>query len=379
MLFILRWLKRLWRRPAAPPPIPDPTSFGGVDRDPSPIWDAEPEPAPEPALATTEISANRHERRKLERARRKYDKFVTPKGKPAKAARETQETKPRLKKVEAIVPDLPEVNDAELRIADSHHENRADLVAYKETEAYGEFNFRDTILQQLERYFVYIDRMKKHDADSYGFYKEVGAVLVPYFANQAWNRDGTTDRPPEERTEVTELPGWFVQARPAFGCYAYGADPETERFEKASKKDGHEKWVPKFMYFRKYKQPPPEVQMMAGGDIYAMTVYWDRPWEKKMKAGVPQEFGIFVSRDGKEVVALRSCDTKHIPIHQRKSAAGARCIEGATSATSSYHGGRGASLASSTPGPRRTAKPRSTSSPSCSRRRCATPRTRSCR
>jgi hypothetical protein len=247
---------------------------------------------------------------------------------PAPVKRETQEVKPpRIKKVEVIVPDVGDDKSNEILIADSHHENRADLVAYKEAEMYGEFNFRDTILQQLERYFVYIERMKKHDPAAYGFYREVGATVLPYFATNAWNREGTsTDtRTKKEKLEVTELPDWFLQTRPSFGCVVYGADPETERYEKeASAAHAKQKlamWVPKFMYFRKYKSPPPEIQMMSGGDIYAMTVYWDKPWEKKMKAGAPQDFGIFVSKDGKEVIALRCCETSYVPIRTRTNGA----------------------------------------------------------
>jgi hypothetical protein len=318
MLFILNWIKTLLRLPRPVPPSPPPLPVT------SPV--IPPISGPDPALtAVAEISTNRHERRVLERRRRKHDKFVTPKGAPpAKPKRETQEIKPRLKKVELIVPDQPGVEDAEFLIVDTHHENRAENVLYKEAELYGEFNFRDTILQQLDRYFVYIDRMKKHDAETYGFYRQVGATLLPYMSTMAWDREGTSKHDPENVTRVTELSGWFNQTRPAFGCYVYGADPETERFEKASKSNGHEQWVPKFMYFRKYKMPPPEIQMMAGGDVYAMTVYWDRPWEKKMKYGVPQEFGIFVSRDGKEVVALRSCETKWVPIRAKVNGAHGR-------------------------------------------------------
>ncbi len=302
------------RRPAKAAPEPEPA--------PQPIMAAEPEPiAPEPIVS--EISSNRHERRKLERARRKYDKFVTPVGKPPKKPKpETQEIKPeRRKRIEIITP-AEAVHDNELLIADSHHENRADVVAYKEAELYGEFNFRDTILQQLERYFVYLDRMKKHDPDAYGYYCQMGATILPYLATNAQNR-GAKD--PNKQRRVTPLADWFNKTRPSFGCFVYGADPETERYEKETKpdsgKDKMELWVPKFMYFTKYRRPPPEIQMISGGDIYSMTVWWDRPFDKRIKYGIPQQFPIFVSRDGSEVVALRCCDTKYIQIRHKTSGA----------------------------------------------------------
>lgn len=310
MLYWLRWVRKRvlrWWKPPPPrtiriPPAPPPLSTA----------------APAAENVTT-ISQNRHERRQLERARRKYDKFIKPNG-PAieKPKRETQQIKPRLKRVEVVVPD-EQIHDAEIMIADSHHENRDDTVLYKESEMYGEFNFRDTILQQLERYFVYIDRMKKYDRDAYGYYKEVGATILPYLATGAWKR-GEKDADDEEaRKHVTPLPEYFHRTRPSFGCFVYGADPETERYEMEGRPGVKGKWwVPKFMYFRKYKKPPPELQLIAGGDIYAMTIYWDRPFDKKIKYGRPQEFGIFVSADGKEVVALKACDTKYIPVPSKR-------------------------------------------------------------
>jgi len=313
VLFIFKWLRRLLmrRRPAKAAPLA-----------PQPVAVATPAAALGPIV--TEIPSNRHDRRAAERARRKYDKFVTPVGKlPAKPKPETQEIKPaRRKRIEIITP-AETVHDNELLIVDSHHENRNDLVAYKEAEVYGEFNFRDTILQQLERYFVYLDRMKKHDADAYGYYCQMGATILPYLATNAQNR-GAED--PKKLRRNTPLADWFNKTRPSFGCFVYGADPETERYEKETApkngKENYEVWVPKFMYFKKYKKPPPEIQMISGGDIYSMTIWWDRPFDKKIKYGVPQEFGIFVSRDGEEVVALRCCDTKYVPIRHKTNGAG---------------------------------------------------------
>ena len=63
-------------------------------------------------------------------------------------------------------------------MADKMHYDEEVLV--EESELYGEFNFRDTILGQLDRYWVYLERMRKHDPDSYGFYKQLGATLVPH-------------------------------------------------------------------------------------------------------------------------------------------------------------------------------------------------------
>jgi len=308
MLFILRWLKKhFWpariRKEVIPPAVP-------VMSEPPPVQPAAIEPVISPItrMETTEISANRHERRRLERARRKYDKFVTPKGAlPERPEKPPREAKPRTKKVEVIGPGDPfdDPRNAEYMIADSHHENRADIVAYREAEFQGEFNFRDTILQQLERYFVYLDRMKKHDPDSYGFYREIGATLLPYISTGAWNRERTSKDKDNIAKHNTPLADWF--------------HPETERYEHDAKgRKGHDLWVPKFMYYLKYKNPPPEIQLICGGDIYKMTVWWDRTDQKRMKYGRPQEFPIFVSSDGKEVIALRFCDTRWVEIISKR-------------------------------------------------------------
>ena len=304
MLWLMGWLRRLLRRrvqklpPALPPPLPP---------EPEPLSIHIPGLPGEADMNRKQRRANNAEMARLEKARKKHDKFVTPKGElPERAA---AKPKPRKKvEVEAVeAAPLKTIDDAEILIYDTHHENRNEDVLYKEAEMYGEFNFRDTILQQLERYFVYLERMKKHDAEAYGFYKQVGAVLIPYVASGAWDRVGTAYKKGEGKDEYTPLSDWFNQTRPSFGCYAYGCDPETEAYEKTAKCDNKalKVWVPKFMYFRKYRMPPPDTQWMSGGDIYTMTIWWDRAFEKRIKYGTPQEFGIFVSRDGKEVIALR--------------------------------------------------------------------------
>ena len=69
-------------------------------------------------------------------------------------------------------------------------------------------------------------------------------------------------------------------------------------------------WIPKFMYFTKYKRPPPTIQSMSGGDHYRMTVWWDCPHNPKAKQkwGTPQDCSVFVSKDGSlTVLHVRRC------------------------------------------------------------------------
>jgi hypothetical protein len=340
----MNFLRKWWRyillivlRPPAPPaspavreakPTPPPVEHA-LHR-PTHVDRPRPEPQPEPAQieetpleAVRFVSPNRAERRRLERRRRKHDKFVTPQG-PQPAPKPSSPPTPRpkpLPRVEIITED--DGKDAELFLADKHHEDTQDVL-YREAELYGEFNFRDTILQQLDRYFVYLKRMQKKDPQSYGFYKQVGATILPYVNTMAYDRKGTSLDDDKPKHKLIPLAPWFHKRRPAFGCFVYGADPETEKWELESRshsKKGYEAWVPKFMHFTKYSAPPPEVQMMAGGDIYKMTIWWDRPQDPKIKRkyGAPEEFAIFISADGKEIVALRTCETRYVPTPSRFS------------------------------------------------------------
>ena len=279
------------------------------------------------SIATEQaIPTTRRELAALERRRRKHDKFVEPKGtKPAPVTKVARYKKPKTKPLP--VEDLA-FTDAEMPIYARHHEDDQDVL-YKETEMYGEFNFRDTILQQLERYFVYLDRMKKYDNDAYNLYRQVGATLLPYITTGAHHVDF---KRVDER-EIDDLPSipladWFNHQRPAFGCFVYGANPEVEKHELNSKNDtGEVLWSPKFMYYTKYNRAPPNMQPMSCGSTYMMTVYWDRPHDpnvsKKMKYGVPQRFGIHISEDGKQLQALLIYDTEMVRIkpnnNQRKA------------------------------------------------------------
>jgi hypothetical protein len=184
-----------------------------------------------------------------------------------------------------------------------------------ESELWGEFNFRDTILEQLERYFVYLARMQKYDRGAFGLYKEIGATVLPPYCMglpDPWLR--FEDPEPKKPRPLKPLPIWFNEHRPAFGCFAYGINPKVEQEELA--RDFVE---PKFMYFWKLRQPPPDYQPMSGGDTYKMTIWWDRPHDRKakMKRGHPQEYGVFIGNNG-SVTVLRMLDTKMVQIKRKR-------------------------------------------------------------
>jgi hypothetical protein len=341
------WLVVVWLRP--PPKVPphDKAEKLSPGVQPSKPWprsappDLEPQPIsiPPPSLEVgwtqpvppeQHPQANRSVRRRLnalERARRRHDKFVTPQGTPpVHKHHERAPSVPAPEPAPPVVPE-PEIPSAELLISDTHFAGGDEDVLYKEAEFYGEYNFRDTILDQLERYFVYLRRMKKNAPDVYALYRQVGAILIPYCSIMPdWACGRAEDEKRKPLTKMPELSPWFKKNRPAFGCFAYGSNPVAEQRElEASEKERQKKsgkWiiVPKFMYFHKYSQAPPEVQPMSGGDIYSMSIWWDRPHDpdfKSKKAG-PTEYAVFVSADGKRMEILRMCKTKMIEIMAKK-------------------------------------------------------------
>lgn len=285
-----------------PPPLPDPDHWPAPDRFELPISD-------------------------LERARRRHDKFVKPNGtlpaRPKRDPRPTQEIKPESLAKPDDTPDPPSIDEGLGWVVEPHHENRAaGEVLFKVEEALGEFNFRDTVLDQLDRYFFYLKRMKRGDPDAYGFYRHVGATILPYLATGAFHRRRRDDHP-DRTLPIGPLPAWFNETRPAFGCYAYGTDPETEKFEREQDPEhpGWTLWMPKFMYFHKCKVVSSDVQPMKGGDIYKLTIWWDRPSDK-IKHGVPQSMPIFVSKDGKTIMALKVLKTSYTPMRSRRGRRG---------------------------------------------------------
>ena len=321
---------RLLRRPPVVPPtvVVEPPPVAPVVIEPPPAVTPPPpvEPPQIKPLDPYSDKTNRKTRRRLERLRRKHDKFVTPQGpQPVKLERRpTQQLTPKPKPAPEPEPVAVLDDPNDFTVADEHHDDRGGAdVLYEETEMYGEFNFRDTILQQLERYFVYIERMKKHDPDAYGFYKKIGAQILPYAASGVVDRNATNKPDPKTFRDV-KLPDWFNRKRPGFGCFVYGADPETEKYELNALPDSQKRrpWVPKFMYYQKYKAPPPEMQPLSGGDTYSLTIWWDRPhdkkWSDKEKHGRPQNFGVFISADGKQVTPLRVIDTVYVPVKEKR-------------------------------------------------------------
>ena len=58
-----------------------------------------------------------------------------------------------------------------------------------EHDEYGEFYFRHTILDQLDRYFVILKRMKSGDKEAYDLYSQLGAYILPERTNAGYSGD----------------------------------------------------------------------------------------------------------------------------------------------------------------------------------------------
>lgn len=295
-----------------------------------------PEVVTEPPALRSIQRPNRATRRAYERARRKKDKFVTPKGPqpvPQKRAARPARSLPMV-----VIPESSH-ETAELNIADVHDDGSPGDILYDEREFYGEFTFRDTILDQLDRYFFYLQRMKDVEPDTFGLYKNIGATIVPYLATHKGERRVNMPEIDEKLSpeEIAtwkaglRVPDYFNLKRPSFGCIAYGTDPVTEEYEqqqseawrKRAKLKNARLFVPRFMYFVKYDRPPPTVEMVSDGDVYSVTLWWDRPNDPDPRfakhKGVPTEFCVFVGDDGRTIRALRVLSTTRRAIKASKT------------------------------------------------------------
>lgn len=281
-----------------------------------------------------------------EKNRRRYDKFLEIKR--GRAAQRAEREKPVTAKLPSVVeePALPQLKEPVV----VQEDRDGKLVRIAESEFWGEFNFRDTILDQLERYFYYIKRMKKRDKDAYQLFRQIGVTIIPAAScsleKVEYQFKGTASYDDAELGPAPKLPWEFVHDLPSFGCYAYGADPITESEEidpelVKNKKMANEnlvRWIPRFLYFHKYKLPPAGIQPYSGATIYKVTVWWDKPedklphdptanrqWRKYLHGGgAPSDYAIAIEPDGTiHALKILECSWKKL-YSKRKHANGRR-------------------------------------------------------
>ena len=291
----------------------------------------DPEPSPQPPPPGFEPTPFAYRSRpaaltKFERERLKLDKWVTPKGTLPPQPRKSRSLRDNtaLTQAEAELP--PPVKNGNIMMVDKIGDKE---VAFYEDELYGEFAFRDTILDQLDCYWVYLARMRKHDRDAYDLYSKLGATIVPpvtFFLHDGMRISKNKDK---KEWKVPNMTPWWKANRPAFGCVSYGITPRIEEQElhPPPREDRKTLWIPKFLYFVKYAQPPSTIQPMTGGDVYGMTIWWDRPQDTGKhgrKWGTPESFAIYISQDGSErrVLKMQRSWVEHVEGKRRRSKRG---------------------------------------------------------
>src|SRR5215467_564399 len=277
-----------------------------------------PQPAVTPAVETVaeqpapddEPKVNRHQRRqrnalrrKLERERLKHDEWVTPGG--LEPIRYTRSPSVEHERPSQTSEKLYEFLDQPL-IGDEWREGDGGPdVLFEQNEFFGTFNFRDTILKQLDLYWLYIERMKKYDSGAYEFYRRIGATLVPYAASGARNKfkrfHKYKGKDLEHYKHEIYLTPWFKEHWPTWGCICHGIDPLHEEQENTELEGNL--WTPKFLYFVGVENVPWHTQHVTRpGKYYLMTIYWDRPnhpkWRHRVHWGVPQTYPLWISADG---------------------------------------------------------------------------------
>lgn len=334
-------------RPMPPPPRPapePPRPAAEAKVEPPPV---PPMPAPEPPPLLPIFVLPRHRK----------EKWVTPK--PDKAA-------PSPSRERTVLHHKPEPKPWE-----PPKPKRERVQLTEDPEQWGQYYFRDAILDQLDRYWIYLKRMKYGDQDAYALLRQVGIQMVPWSATRGFDNWAFN-------SAETELSPWWRANRPAFGAIAYGFDEitqEAERLFMSDAADPNDKehthckfddelkgdirwrpfyitdaknveydkhtrtkpsaiWVPRFLYFTKWEKTPPKLEHLTGGDTYSLTVYWDRcdkkvpkRWRAKHHGGVPQEYGVLVERDTGRVRVLRMKIHERIEIKWAKGPYGGKCTE----------------------------------------------------
>jgi hypothetical protein len=189
--------------------------------------------------------------------------------------------------------------------------------AVKAGIAPGVFYFRETILDKLNDYFIYLDRMKRGDRDAYNLYSRIGASIMPYNVHS--------------RGMLTEngnaLNPYFCSVMPSFGAVATGVSPEIEQYE-LDKKLLH----PRFIYFTKFRRPSSDVELSNVGSIYGVTCYWDkldrRHWKHpdKYKHGSPTEFAVCVTKDGAVRLLRNRLSSAQVIVHRHGKGRGSTSV-----------------------------------------------------
>ena len=139
-------------------------------------------------------------------------------------------------------------------------------------ERYRATYLRRDILNQLDKYQVYVKRLKKYDRETYETYRRLGAYVV--------DRDGLYDCPWEPHQEGIEgmrrrpevgVNGSFLKTLPGFGAIAMAVGVEEHHAS-----DDHGGFLAaRFVFFQKLDRVAYDVQSLNSGTTYRVRFYWD--------------------------------------------------------------------------------------------------------
>lgn len=169
-----------------------------------------------------------------------------------------------------------------------------------ELQASGEFYFKDTILDQLGRYFEIMGRVKRWDPEAYESFGKIGMHVLPretLLENPAyWTRRGTsgtarlgTDghgrpkvvrRVEEGEREIATVPPQFLDRMPGFGAAVLCG----RHWKEETDPDSADRCMPTLFYFRKidridHCRPAPK-----GWTLYEAAAMFDLKSQKAVNA-----------------------------------------------------------------------------------------------
>lgn len=158
-----------------------------------------------------------------------------------------------------------------------------------------QFYFREDILDRLESYFVYMERMKRADRDAYDLFGRVGAWIGA-----------------DAGAAHTDTSTAWKTTKPAFAATAF---PPNEAMPD---KNFHLKLA----YMMKVDTPPPGVERTNHPTVYRVVFYYDDVTDKKLLAfrrGLAESFYVGVDDDGVAHL-LRQANRHMETIRSRKGA-----------------------------------------------------------
>lgn len=158
-----------------------------------------------------------------------------------------------------------------------------------------EFEFKRTLLDRLDEYFVVMRRMKKADREGYKFFSVTGVPFASYHRS----------------ISLVELSPWFRRALPSHGgVFFHMSDKER------AKSHDSDLMPVTAVFFRRYEKQhaPSRVQPVTAGELYIITAYFDE--SDTTRPPVSQDIPVLLMPDG-SVRALKTLSHRMITVQGR--------------------------------------------------------------